>query len=399
MWYPKTAKELEEAIADSTLPREPTGFELKSQLPEQKANPEIAVDVAAMATAGGYIVYGVKEHKEAGTFEATPIELQGVKERIGQIVGSYAQERIEFEVYELPLEDDPSRGYVVVEVPASARAPHMVESRGHYRFYGRQPGGNRILSEAEVALLYERRQRVEEAALKALDEAIMWAPMRVAGRADLHVVVVPMLSDSGVRERAMQGVAHPLLFADVMEAFNAIRFKDPCPPQFQDALSGAVPTRTVAGFAAEVRPEPENPHMRSSRIEFLDDGTLRYFQSGLTHESDDELVFHDLAVAHLVTHACRLAGQLLDRGGYFGAVEVLVAVMGAHGGVSPQWRRAFHAPPMTGKPAVQVGEYRRHVRVPASKLLAQPMEVSRVLTMPLLLTVRPDGFADPFEAH
>jgi predicted HTH transcriptional regulator len=210
MWSPKTTKELEEAITNGTLPREPTAFEVKAQLPGASKNSDIAADVAAMAVEGGYIIYGVAEDKAAGTFTANPIPLKGEKERIGQVVASYAQEHIEFEVHELPLDADPTMGYLVVEVPASARAPHMVESKGRYQYYGRQPGGNRILGEAEVARLYERRQRIEDEALKALDEAMAHTSVPPAeGRADLHVVVVPLVSNADVRQKAMAGQGQP----------------------------------------------------------------------------------------------------------------------------------------------------------------------------------------------
>jgi hypothetical protein len=400
MWYPKTATELEEAVANGALPREPTAFEVKAQLPAQKANSEIAVDVAAMATDGGYIVYGVAEDKGAGTFESVPFDLQGVKERIGQVVESHTNEHIEFEVYELPLDDDPSRGYVVVEVPASGRAPHMVESKGHYRYYGRQPGGNRILSEVDVAKLYERRQRVEEAALKALGEAIAHAPIEpVEGRGDLHLVVVALVSDSGLRDRAMLGQGDPPLVQDVHAAYQSILFADRWDPNFGDIISGGIPSATLDGIAYLNPPiqHPGEPVINSwvSRFELLDNGTCRYFHAALADDAGGQFILRDNAVAQLTAHFCVMAGRLLERGGYLGAVEVLIGVRGAGGAISGQWLNGnyFHRP--SGKPVVPTDDYHDHVRVPASKLLSDPIDVTRSLTDRLLRTVRPGGFPDP----
>jgi hypothetical protein len=404
MWLPKTTKDLEEAIANGTLPREPTAFEVKAQLPATTAkNPDIAVDVAAMATDGGCIVYGVAEDKAAGTFTANPIPLQGVKEKIGQIVESHVQERIEFEVYELPLDNDPTRGYVVVEVPVSARAPHMVESKGRYQYYGRQPGGNTILGEAEVARLYERRQRVEENALKALDEAIAYAPIYpTVDRADLHLVVVPLVSNSDLREKAMAGQGQPALVMDVNAALAAIRFDDPWDPKFNDVVVYGRPTTTLDGVALVNDPieregqEPNTDYV--VRLELTDNGTCRYFHANLGAPWGDEFVLRDNPVAHLTAHFCVMAGNILERAGYMGAVEVLIAVTGAAGAVSGQWLNGVYFPRPSGKPAVPTNDYRNFVRVPASKLRSDPIELARSLTVKLLRTIRPEGFPDPLAA-
>src|SRR4051812_28439433 len=88
-----------------------------------------------------------------------PIALAGARERIDQIVGSSIQEPPDTQIIELPLGSDPARGYIVVVVPRSARAPHQVVVKDNYRFYGRGATGNRMLGQAEVDALYARRHR------------------------------------------------------------------------------------------------------------------------------------------------------------------------------------------------------------------------------------------------
>ena len=48
---------------------------------------------------------------------------------------------------------DPNRGYLIVSVPASPRAPHTADGK----YYGRGDKRNRILSHAEVLRLHERQ--------------------------------------------------------------------------------------------------------------------------------------------------------------------------------------------------------------------------------------------------
>jgi hypothetical protein len=50
-------------------------------------------------------------------------------------------------------------GYLVVIIPASPRAPHMVTLEGENRYYGRGATGNRILNQGDVARLYQRREQ------------------------------------------------------------------------------------------------------------------------------------------------------------------------------------------------------------------------------------------------
>ena len=56
MWPPRTADALVAAIETLALPNESASFEVKKQLPAPKANHDIAVDVAAMAITGAFMI-------------------------------------------------------------------------------------------------------------------------------------------------------------------------------------------------------------------------------------------------------------------------------------------------------------------------------------------------------
>ena len=74
-----------------------------------------------MSTDGGVVIYGVEEDTAAKTFTATPFSLVGFKERISQVVDTRIREHIDFAVYELQLDTDPTQGFAVVVVPPSLR--------------------------------------------------------------------------------------------------------------------------------------------------------------------------------------------------------------------------------------------------------------------------------------
>jgi hypothetical protein len=160
MWIPKTAAEVQEAATRGDLEETHT-FDAKSALPAPKKNHDLAVDVDAMTVDGGSLLYGLGEDENGRLTVLAPVELAGAPERVAQIVETSISEPPFIRIQTLPLEEEPSKGYVLVIVPQSPRAPHQVISSGDMRYYGRGAKGNRVLSEAEVAALYARRERWE----------------------------------------------------------------------------------------------------------------------------------------------------------------------------------------------------------------------------------------------
>lgn len=404
MWKPATSDQLLRAIEAGSLPHEAAAFEVKAQLPASKTSRDIAVDVAAMATAGGVIIYGVLENKEGMTFSATPVELAGAKDRISDVVTANVRERIDFDIRLLPLNDEPTRGFVVLDIPASPRAPHMVETKGEFRFYGRVPGGNAVLTEAQIALLYERRREVERLAERALDEAIAEAPLSAmpATRGDLHLVVHPLLSDRGLRGRAWPGDEGPELGAGIVGAHSGIRFRTPWDPNFADILNGGHNVVTLDGFAMlnpAIVHDKEKVERWVSRIEVLDDGTSRYFHAAIAEQSHDNrrYVIRDTAVVQMTAHFVLMVGRLLDAGGYHGLVELSVAITGAAGAVSAEWFGGVRTFPMGRIPSVPSDDYRDRLRLPANRLLEEPCEVAASLLSRLLRALRPRFFPDPIQ--
>lgn len=200
MWAPDDVAELHARLRAGTL-EETAIFQGKREIPKDPTS--TAVDVCAMTVQGGVILYGVGE-VPAGTrlTEPPPIELEGARERVAQIVDISIAEPPQISVRALEEPEQPGSGYLAVVVPPSPRAPHQIVAKGKYegRFYGRGATGNRILTEAEVGALFARRERWEQREVLGLerefDEWAVESAERDRGRVCQILKAVPLAGES-----------------------------------------------------------------------------------------------------------------------------------------------------------------------------------------------------------
>jgi hypothetical protein len=151
LWNPSSEDQLRSA-ADNGVLVESHHLDLKRELGSgSAANRNLAKDIAAFTLDGGMILIGVDEDFTPPSLY--PIDLQGLPERVEQIARMRIDEGVSVNSVPIQSATDPSRGYLVVHVPASPRAPHMVDGK----YYGRGDKTNRILSHAEVLRLHERQ--------------------------------------------------------------------------------------------------------------------------------------------------------------------------------------------------------------------------------------------------
>ncbi|SIS23044.1 Putative DNA-binding domain-containing protein [Williamsia sterculiae] len=161
-WAPATEQDLREAAANGLL-EETHYLDLKRELkPGPSGNKEIAKDIAAFALDGGTILIGIDEDTTPPSLY--PVPLDGLAERIEQVGLTRVDEPVQVRCRSIPSADDATLGSLVVEVAASARAPHMTDGR----FYGRGDKTNRPLHTAEVErLLTSRRANRADALARA----------------------------------------------------------------------------------------------------------------------------------------------------------------------------------------------------------------------------------------
>ncbi|MGW7425866.1 AlbA family DNA-binding domain-containing protein [Streptomyces sp. NPDC054813] len=158
---PVTAEMLEQAVALGLSEAE--DLDWKQDADDVKDNRETAKDFAALANArGGLIITGVRED---GADHAA--ELLGVPdERAGSLVDKFRQVATSlvrpfipaFKVYAVPLSASPGRSAVVVEVPRSPEAPHLVVVDKEVMRYPKRVGTDTPwLGESELEAAYGRR--------------------------------------------------------------------------------------------------------------------------------------------------------------------------------------------------------------------------------------------------
>lgn len=151
MW--RSEDDIEQACASGSI-EESHHVDVKRELgPKAKGNIELAKDLAQFAIDGGYLVVGIDELGD-GTFHPHPIDIaSGIRERIDQVARSRCQPPLTVHVRAIPSRLDNTRGYVVVEVPQSPLAPHMVDGS----YFGRSDSTRRTLTDTEVVGYHQAR--------------------------------------------------------------------------------------------------------------------------------------------------------------------------------------------------------------------------------------------------
>ncbi|MET9318313.1 ATP-binding protein [Kribbella sp. NPDC003505] len=156
-WRPSTEKELLAAIEDGLL-RETHYLDMKRETGSSSGErKETARDLSSFAVDGGALLVGVEEDKENRTWRLRPQPLEGLAEKLEQIATQLVDPPLFITADEIPAEADASTGYLFVQVPGSARAPHMVEGI----YYGRGDRTRIRLSDAEVVRHHASREPLE----------------------------------------------------------------------------------------------------------------------------------------------------------------------------------------------------------------------------------------------
>jgi hypothetical protein len=170
MWLPETEADLETAARAGTLDENTTRLEFKQQIDSTEAGRRrIAEELASLAVDGGVLIVGVVDTKHRATptnptDALHPVPLAGEPERIEQIAATRPDPPLFVRTRPVPSSADPSKGYLVVEVPLSPVGPHQVDGR----YWGRGDTAKRVLTDAEVIRLHERRRRLDEDASRPL---------------------------------------------------------------------------------------------------------------------------------------------------------------------------------------------------------------------------------------
>lgn len=389
MWIPKNEQDIAAAVASRSL-EETVTFDGKREIPAKSI--ETAKDVSALAnTSGGVLIYGLGEDSDHKLTVLNPIPLSGERERIDQIVRTCVDEVPYFKISGIEKKADPSLGYLVVLVPPSERAPHMVIVGGERRFYGRGETGNYVLSQAEVARLYERRRLTETSILPFLEEAIRLAPVKDNERfSHLHIVARPVHADDTLLNDALSdGQSHKELLTNVLDkvASSGI-YKNGYVPDIGHPGGGWI--RRPEGYMGNCHHGPEED--LTVQFQFNIDGSAYLFngRAAEARKENQAKSFFSSIVAGSTTKFLAVLGELYDRASYYGMVDVGLAVTGLQGCVLHTARDRFHS-----LPSFSGSDYRKTARSTALILKEDPRRLAAQLIMPLVQAIS-QSTDDPF---
>lgn len=390
MWIPKNESEIQTVVTSGALEESAT-FDAKRDVPNKSI--DIAKDVAAMANDGGVIIFGIGEDNNKRLTILNPVPLAGAAERIDSIVRTTIAEPPIIQIVSIPTESDPSLGFIVIVIPPSERAPHMVVVKGENRFYGRSDKSNQPLIEGEVARLYERRHRWKNDRDTMLTQEIdRYGIDSNPDFAYLYLVACPVVRDGNLLKRtAFESSIQNVLQELVEKVSSPDVFPTNFAPPFRPPNNWQI---RVEGYFGHLEiPPRENDkgfprYMLDLQIDF--DGGGHLFCGRVAERYDKHLVFFPEGVAGHTIRFLMLLGELYARTSFYGVVDLGIALTGLKGCVLQKdiaWgtRRTYHS-----------DEYRKTLRVSAIEIKENPRRLAQDLVMPLLTAIS-QGQLNPFQ--
>ncbi|WP_216589220.1 AlbA family DNA-binding domain-containing protein [Streptomyces brasiliscabiei] len=201
-WTPKTEADLKAAV-NGGLIDESNYLDVKKELVTKGDNKELARDMSSFAVDGGTLIVGIGEDKPNRVFALEPQLLDGLAEKVDSVARSIPDPPFNVITEAIPTDTDNTRGYLLVHIPASPQAPHMVDGR----YYGRNDKTKHVLTDAEVARLHEQRRSAEQDALTLLQQEVNQDPLHEVGdQSHLFLVAQPL---AGRRDMLLELTSAP----------------------------------------------------------------------------------------------------------------------------------------------------------------------------------------------
>lgn len=364
---------LRDAVESGRL-RENDHLDLKRELPGgDRGNNAIAVDTASFGIGGGTIVVGVDEGPPA---VLTPLTLRGQRERIEQIARSSIDPPLRITVREIAAAGRPNEGYLVIEVPPSADAPHAVGGA----FRGRSGTTNTILTATEVRRLHEaQRETPARPFIDVLRTFVGLDPTQEEQRRQAHLFVVaqPLRADAEMPQTAV-GVRWESWTRE--HVLNAPRLSEDFSPDFKDAYRlTRIPSGWIATHYDAVHQPPE-PLRESSglEVEVGEDGTIKLFCSRASDDWKGARVVLEILIGGLVRRVLDLAAVVSSETGFTEDWDVAVAVSHLKGCISHYRMKCWMVDPEDCAPYPD-DSYERTWRGSAADLNAPDPIVGRLL--------------------
>lgn len=377
-WMPASEEELSTAISDGRL-EETHYLDLKREVEAGRAaNKELARDLAQFAVDSGTLVIGVEEVPD-GPPVLAPVVLEGLPERIEQVAGSTVDAPLFVTTTVIQSSCDPTRGYLLVHVPASASAPHMVDGV----YFGRGDKKRVRLSDAEVRRLHAQLAAGEDEVRDAIRAYVRRDPVPADIRRNAHLYVLAM-PVTPRREMLLDVTDGPDAYARLSGLVRAGATAAQLPGEFPPSVSGAAEfqrRQDGAAMTTNLRSDrtvvPERRHYEQFlEVEMSDEGTVRIAMGRLSdHLGDgDQEVLLESALTTITRQTVDIAGKVSEHASYGGLWRFAVLAEGIAGLPAYLHGRGW------GMGEVVVGadshEYLRTTQASTAEVLSAPWEVT-----------------------
>jgi hypothetical protein len=400
MWRPTTEADLEIAAAAGVLDEYTSRIEFKQEITAtDSGRRRFAEELASLAVDGGLLIVGVVDpkHRTNPTNPASalrPVPLQGEPERIEQIAAVRCDPPLFVRTLPIPTAADPSKGFLVVDVPPSPVAPHMVDGR----YMGRGDTAKRHLNDADVIRLHERRRTLDEDVSNALNAFIRRDPLIAAGRPQHRGHLFIVAEPRGGRPDMFYDVAtHTHGWQEWLLHFVHRRANDD--PRFHAQFAPDLDTAT----RVERRPDgwaltshyyidtdaDALDEERLLEVELTADGAVRLFCGRGTYFAGNTPVIIEELVAGLAYRAVCVAADVASACGYLGEWALGAAATRIEGARSGALNRQFSS---QGRPYPD-RDYHRVTRSASAELQDDPTAVVGRLVGRLIRVFETEGHA------
>lgn len=335
MWLPKTEKEIVDAVTSGSL-EESSIFDAKKELPSK--NLEIAKDIASMANDGGTIIFGIDEDENKRLTILNPIPLSGQAERIDNIVRTSIAEPLQIQINSIPTSKDQTKGYLVIFIPPSERAPHMVVVKGDNRFYGRSATGNVPLLEGEVARLYARRDKTEIDRMRFLDNEIATCPLEPNQNfAYMYLFARPVFAKEGFFDAIFKGGKNfqTILNDLIAQVYSDKVYQHKYSPDFKPPVFWKQRVDGLFGQMGNESSNPERIPAQTLNLQIDFNGNCHLFCGRAGEKISEKQPFYIFTgiVAGLTIRFINLVAKLNELSAYIGMVDIGVGLTGLKGSV------------------------------------------------------------------
>ena len=327
LWIPRSAVELEKAIAAEVITE--THYLDFKQFTEGGGVPATAAKCAAsLAVDGGVLILGVGEDKAQRNFNLIPVGLRGLRDSVDASISSRVSPHLRTTVTELDRGD--GSGYLVIAVPQSAAAPHMVDGR----YYGRSDTAALVLGDDTVRQLWLRhvQTRLGRTALLAEEVAREPIPPQLRRGARLFVVAQPESADQRLLLSAcdamdLRGWVSSLAGTNVFQALRSYAPHIGSAGALHRRAWGV--SRSSHHLGTDRTPSTE---LRSAEdtvdLEIREDGGLRLYYGRASDELRNVDYLLPQAIAGEVSGVVELARTIAAHTGFSGAWMFGVAMRG-----------------------------------------------------------------------